>query len=60
MCAVVRAQMVQGGIVGILIIAWVTDHCCKLLVHCKNHFDDAAYRLAPPALPPPPDSSLHL
>jgi proton-coupled amino acid transporter len=33
---------VYGGIVGILIIAWVTDHCCKLLVHCKNHFDDAA------------------
>lgn len=35
----------QGGLVGILIIAWVTDHCCKLLIHCKNSLPNAAYVL---------------
>jgi proton-coupled amino acid transporter len=32
---------VYGGIVGILVIAWVTNHCCKLLVHCKNSLPNA-------------------
>lgn len=32
---------IYAGIIGILIIALVTDHCCKLLVHCKNHLLDS-------------------
>jgi len=37
-----RQAGIYGGIVGIMVIALVTDHCCKLLVHCKNTLPNAS------------------
>ncbi|KAL6071658.1 Amino acid transporter transmembrane domain [Balamuthia mandrillaris] len=32
-----------GGMIGIVIIALVTDHCCNLLVQCKNMLPDSEH-----------------